>query len=161
VPAGVAIHRVDQRSGSCTTATSQNLGGFGLRRCTNLERRQQQFGPQGVVANSYANVVGPGAAVDLGGATVTISDAGGGRFRVDVSGAAVTVPRLTGTSSTFTSVGPLTELPAGWAPDASPGDTPVVDPVGSSVMGVPTQAGVYCLIGRGGSGPLLDRPPTA
>ena len=102
---GVAIHRVDQRSGMCTTAASQNLGGFGLQRCTNLERRQQQFGPQGVIANSYANVVGAGSVVDLGGAVVTISDAGGGRFRVDVSGAAVTVPALTGPQPAFSTVG--------------------------------------------------------
>jgi hypothetical protein len=125
---GVAVHRVDQRNGSCTTAMSQHVGGFGLRRCTDIERRHQQWGPQGVVANSYQHVLGAGAVMDLGGVTVRVAAAGGGRFQIDVSGAAVTVPALNGAPSTFAGVDDrFSSLPAGWSARTPTARVTVVD----------------------------------
>jgi hypothetical protein len=124
--AGVAVHRVDQRDGSCRTAVSQNLGGFGLRRCTLLERRQQQLGPAGAVPDSYQHVLGVGSVLDLGGVTVRIGDAGGGRYRVEVAGAAAVVPRLNGLPTQPLAPGGLEALAAVTDGVAAPAGVPAL-----------------------------------
>ena len=156
---GVAIHRIDQRNGSCVTAMSQNVGGFGFRRCTDIERRQQQWGPQGVVAKTTSTCSAAGAEMNLGGVTVRITDAGGGRFRVEVSGAAVVVPALNGAPSVFEALPTFASLSAGWSTGEATARSAVVDSVGWTTAGPPQTAGVYCLIGTG-TGPWVDKPVT-
>ena len=76
---GVVVHRVDQRADpQCFTVFQ-----LGLDRCSGLDRRVQPFGAH---PDSYAQVFGPGAVVDLGGVTMTVLSAAGGTMQVQLTG---------------------------------------------------------------------------
>jgi hypothetical protein len=81
---GVVVHRVDQGPDpQCFTVFQ-----LGLDRCSGLDRRAQPFGAQ---PDSYAQVLMPGAAVDLGGVTLSVLSAAGATMQV----------RLDGTTASF------------------------------------------------------------
>jgi hypothetical protein len=76
---GVVVHRVDQGPDPQCFTVAQ----LGLDRCSGLDRRVQPFGAQ---PDSYAQVVGPGAVVDLGGVTLAVGAVGGTTMQVQLNG---------------------------------------------------------------------------
>ena len=75
----MVVHLVDQRADpQCFTVFQ-----LGLDRCSGLDRRVQPFGAH---PDTYAQVFGPGAVVDLGGVTMTVLSAAGGTMQVQLTG---------------------------------------------------------------------------
>ena len=76
---GVVVHRVDQGADpQCFTVFQ-----LGLDRCSGLDRRVQPFGAP---PDSYAQVLGPGAVVDLGGVTLSVLSPAGATMQVRLDG---------------------------------------------------------------------------
>jgi hypothetical protein len=75
----VVVHRVDQGPDPQCFTVAQ----LGLDRCSGLDRRVQPFGAH---PDSYAQVLGAGAVVDLGGVTLTVRSAVGVTMQVQLNG---------------------------------------------------------------------------